>query len=105
MFQMMSFRGTSVCFLVILLPSQHGSVCYIERTRCVDTTISNIVEGTIQFSPEAVPSSAQSRLPSSPVKAIASDRKKQGSLQPKPAPYRPLSLKERKKAFIEDARR
>ncbi|XP_062501050.1 lipid droplet-regulating VLDL assembly factor AUP1-like [Corticium candelabrum] len=77
----------------------------LQRTRCVDTTISNIVEGTIQFSPEAVPSSAQSRLPSSPVKAIASDRKKLGSLQPKPAPYRPLSLKERKKAFIEDARR
>jgi ancient ubiquitous protein 1 len=74
----------------------------LQRTRCVDTTISNIMEGTIQFTPEPVPVPVQH---STSIKSSASDKGSRQSEQGQTVSDHTLSFSERKKAFIEEARR
>lgn len=77
----------------------------VERTFCVDTTVSNIVEGTIRFTPEPVPPAGRSSTSSSPVKAAVSDKRKRQSGRSPTVSHHHLTFEERKKAFIDEARR
>ncbi|XP_028413238.1 ancient ubiquitous protein 1-like isoform X2 [Dendronephthya gigantea] len=73
----------------------------IKKTRCIDTTISNILEGRVVYTPE-IP--GQKIEENAQPKNNPSNSKVAGNMFGKDSAERHLSFQEKKKAFIEAAR-
>ncbi|XP_065692576.2 lipid droplet-regulating VLDL assembly factor AUP1 isoform X1 [Patagioenas fasciata] len=84
----------------------------LARTSCVDTTIANLLEGSVPFCPESGEDSADLPAPAPSAPAAASSTQGSAAAPAKPAPKqfakspveRHLSLQERKRALYDYAR-